>query len=989
MKKRTLIAGFVLAATLTFSAPVDNFDGSLGADVVSAASGSTSTPSKPSTPSKSTSSSKSSSSKSSSKSSSAKSSLLKLGSRGSAVKTLQKNLNKNGAKLTVDGIFGKKTQAAVKSYQTKNGLTVDGIVGPMTSARLNPTTVKLGSAGAQVKLLQMDLNKAGAKLSVDGIFGKKTLAAVKSFQTKNGLKADGIVGPLTHGKIKTTIVTPAKPGTSKPDTVTAASTNVSSIEVFKKSISKDGKWIIATSKNLTSKDALVLEGTFKNGSKTERNIALYNQDTSGKVSARYTLTAPKLTVLSPNARISNGTFVGDVYVNAAGFNLAGATIKGNLYFETEALKDAFKIGTGKVTGTIGVKATGTKPGEQPGTGETDGNSGASENPDNEKPPVDEVTAASIVDDIKVFEKSIGKDGKWIIATTKDLTSTNNLVLDGDFKNGKKNEDGTDAIQRKIALYTQDENKKVLDEFTLKAPKITIKSANARIQNGTFEGNVHVDRDNFLLSGTTVKGNVYVNQPNFKLAGDAIIEGNVYFASEELKNAFVQPEGTTIKGELIVVDALATASTEVQDITVFENSIGKDGRWIIATTKDLVSDKELVLDGEFTYKDKVQRKIALYSQDADKNITESFRLTAPKLTIKSPNAKIQGGTFKGDLYVTVPNFQLVDARVIGNIYFTTQEAKDTFKATNSSYRNPILTEVDAVATASLVRTEDALVSAMSTADKGGKWIIAILNDITTKKELVLDGTFKNTKNPPVQMRKLALYSQDENHKTTRKFTLTAPKLTILSPDANISKGTFKGDVYVSAPNFKLVDAKVDGNVYFTTQEAKDTFTMDATSSITGSKILTQLDADVVSTATQNVVRDIAGLEKGISANGTWITAILNDITTTKDLVMDGTFSNTKNPPVQMRKLALYSQDSAHKVTRSFTLKANSLTVKSPDAKLQNGIFVGDIYVTAPGFSLVGTKVEGNLYFATQELLDAYKANTAVTGTVTGTTAVKTK
>lgn len=55
--------------------------------------------------------------------------VLKKGSKGPAVVTLQEFL-----KLTADGIFGPKTESAVKSYQKKNGLVADGIVGPKTWA---------------------------------------------------------------------------------------------------------------------------------------------------------------------------------------------------------------------------------------------------------------------------------------------------------------------------------------------------------------------------------------------------------------------------------------------------------------------------------------------------------------------------------------------------------------------------------------------------------------------------------------------------------------------------------------------------------------------------------------------------------------------------------------------------------------------------------------------------------------------------------------
>lgn len=58
--------------------------------------------------------------------------LLKKGSQGEAVKKLQQILNAKGYKLTEDGDFGSKTEAAVKAFQKANGLEVDGEVGPMT-----------------------------------------------------------------------------------------------------------------------------------------------------------------------------------------------------------------------------------------------------------------------------------------------------------------------------------------------------------------------------------------------------------------------------------------------------------------------------------------------------------------------------------------------------------------------------------------------------------------------------------------------------------------------------------------------------------------------------------------------------------------------------------------------------------------------------------------------------------------------------------------
>lgn len=53
-------------------------------------------------------------------------------------------------------------------------------------------TIKIGSKGEDVKVLQQKLN-----LSVDGIFGPLTEEGVKEFQKEKGLSVDGIVGPKT------------------------------------------------------------------------------------------------------------------------------------------------------------------------------------------------------------------------------------------------------------------------------------------------------------------------------------------------------------------------------------------------------------------------------------------------------------------------------------------------------------------------------------------------------------------------------------------------------------------------------------------------------------------------------------------------------------------------------------------------------------------------------------------------------------------------
>lgn len=62
--------------------------------------------------------------------------LLRKGNTGAAIKLLQHRLNLVGSQLTEDGIWGVQTDSAVRGYQYRAGLTVDGIVGPKTQAAL-------------------------------------------------------------------------------------------------------------------------------------------------------------------------------------------------------------------------------------------------------------------------------------------------------------------------------------------------------------------------------------------------------------------------------------------------------------------------------------------------------------------------------------------------------------------------------------------------------------------------------------------------------------------------------------------------------------------------------------------------------------------------------------------------------------------------------------------------------------------------------------
>jgi peptidoglycan hydrolase-like protein with peptidoglycan-binding domain len=133
--------------------------------------------------------------------------VVKSGSNGHPIKTLQYLLRARGHSIAVDGVFGPQTEASVKAFQAGDGLAADGTVGAATWAAL-VVQVKRGSQGDAVQGVQEEFqfrNLSGDPTKgpqVDGIFGPVTEAAVRDFQHALSLDipsvaVDGIVGPVT------------------------------------------------------------------------------------------------------------------------------------------------------------------------------------------------------------------------------------------------------------------------------------------------------------------------------------------------------------------------------------------------------------------------------------------------------------------------------------------------------------------------------------------------------------------------------------------------------------------------------------------------------------------------------------------------------------------------------------------------------------------------------------------------------------------------
>jgi peptidoglycan hydrolase-like protein with peptidoglycan-binding domain len=97
----------------------------------------------------------------------------------------------------VDGRFGETTRIALQGFQLRAGLAVTGIADAGTWARL-AIPLSAGSTAEAVAAVQRQLiEKHGAVLPVDGVYGTTTTAAVKAFQAHAGLAQTGAMDAVT------------------------------------------------------------------------------------------------------------------------------------------------------------------------------------------------------------------------------------------------------------------------------------------------------------------------------------------------------------------------------------------------------------------------------------------------------------------------------------------------------------------------------------------------------------------------------------------------------------------------------------------------------------------------------------------------------------------------------------------------------------------------------------------------------------------------
>ncbi len=135
---------------------------------------------------------------------------LKKKDRGEAVTALQERLMELGY-LEIEeptDYYGTSTAYAVSLFQRQHDLEQDGVAGAKTQALLFSKDAKHytmfeGAEGHDVKMLQEQLVDLGylSEDEVDRIYGEKTVEAVKAFQKRNGLTADGKAGEKTLEKM--------------------------------------------------------------------------------------------------------------------------------------------------------------------------------------------------------------------------------------------------------------------------------------------------------------------------------------------------------------------------------------------------------------------------------------------------------------------------------------------------------------------------------------------------------------------------------------------------------------------------------------------------------------------------------------------------------------------------------------------------------------------------------------------------------------------
>ncbi len=150
---------------------------------------------------------------------------LRRGDVSDEVTAMKTALAAVGYSLEINNVFDPTTEALIRAFQRTRGMTVDGVAGSETLERLYAeaaqasgsaasssqasasssasSSLRYGSTGSEVTALQTALRTLGYTLTADGKYGSATVAAVKAFQSAEGLTADGVAGQETLTRLYT------------------------------------------------------------------------------------------------------------------------------------------------------------------------------------------------------------------------------------------------------------------------------------------------------------------------------------------------------------------------------------------------------------------------------------------------------------------------------------------------------------------------------------------------------------------------------------------------------------------------------------------------------------------------------------------------------------------------------------------------------------------------------------------------------------------
>lgn len=144
---------------------------------------------------------------------------------------------------------------------------------------------------------------------------------------------------------------------------------------------------------------------------------------------------------------------------------------------------------------------------------------------------DVVTEPSKVINSETLDTAVKES--WIVILEDDVTTNNEIVLEGGFKKADK-DDSTMMVEapRVLTMYKSDENKEIIDTYTLTTPKVILKGDKSKVEGGTLKGDLYVEANDVVLEACTV-------------------DGNIYFKNQEAKDTFIMDEASKVTGEMKV------------------------------------------------------------------------------------------------------------------------------------------------------------------------------------------------------------------------------------------------------------------------------------------------------------------------------------------------------------------------------------------------------------------------------------------------------